>query len=488
MSAPLSFLSHVDTGSLITRFSQDMRLVDMILPRGFITTGFQLFTVLSQAAIALAALPYLAVALPFLVGMLVLVQRFYLRTSRQLRLLEIELKSPLYTHFIESLAGVVTIRAFSWTTASTSKMLYLLDRAQRPFYLLLCIQQWLGLVLKLMVTGMTLILLGAAIALRGQVSPGLLGIALIGMMDLGEVLSYLIQNWTLLETSLGAIARIKDFSEDTPSEEQDAVYEQPPDAKWPSRGGISFVGADIAYESENAEPVLHGICLDIRAGEKVGLCGRTGSGKSTLALSLLRLNEVVSGQVLIDGVDISTVPRSLIRHRISSLSQEAFLFPGTIRQNVDPLGIASDIDIIEALKCVEIWNALMSATNSDAHSGGLLDVILTDTTLSEGQKQLFCLARALLKKSNIFILDEPTSSLDAETDARVQKVIRQEFQSCTIIMVAHRVHTMLDFDRVVVLDSGRIIEEGHPSDLLNKEGAFSSLHHLKQSTGSNQEL
>lgn len=221
---------------------------------------------------------------------------------------------------------------------------------------------------------------------------------------------------------------------------------------------------------------------------------------------------MVSGQVLIDGVDISTVPRSLIRHRISSLSQEAFLFPGTIRQNVDPLGIASDIDIIEALKCVEIWNALMSATNSDAHSGGLLDVILTDTTLSEGQKQLFCLARALLKKSNIFILDEPTSryvisvflllathdyasnanhsqsSLDAETDARVQKVIRQEFQSCTIIMVAHRVHTMLDFDRVVVLDSGRIIEEGHPSDLLNKEGAFSSLHHLEQSTGSNQEL
>lgn len=155
-------------------------------------------------------------------------------------------------------------------------MLYLLDRAQRPFYLLLCIQQWLGLVLKLMVTGMTLILLGVAIALRGQVSPGLLGIALIGMMDLGEVLSYLIQNWTLLETSLGAIARIKDFSEDTPSEEQDAVYEQPPDAKWPSRGDISFVGADIAYESENAEPVLHGICLDIRAGEKVGLCGRTG--------------------------------------------------------------------------------------------------------------------------------------------------------------------------------------------------------------------
>lgn len=155
-------------------------------------------------------------------------------------------------------------------------MLHLLDGAQRPFYLLLCIQQWLGLVLKLIVTGMTVVLIGAAVALRGKVSPGLLGIALIGMMDLGESLSELIQNWTLLETSLGAIARIKDFSEDTPSEEQDAAHEQLPDTEWPSRGNISFAAADIAYESENAEPVLHSILLEIRAGEKVGLCGRTG--------------------------------------------------------------------------------------------------------------------------------------------------------------------------------------------------------------------
>lgn len=155
-------------------------------------------------------------------------------------------------------------------------MLHLLDRSQRPFYLLLCIQQWLGLVLKLIVTGMTVILIGAAVALRRQVSPGLLGIALVGMMDLGEVLSELIQNWTLLETSLGAIARIKEFSEDTPSEENDTAYEQLPDAEWPSKGDISFAGADIAYESENAEPVLHSLLLDIHAGEKVGLCGRTG--------------------------------------------------------------------------------------------------------------------------------------------------------------------------------------------------------------------
>jgi ABC-type multidrug transport system fused ATPase/permease subunit len=155
-------------------------------------------------------------------------------------------------------------------------MLHLLDKAQKPFYLLLCIQQWLGLVLKLIVAALAVILVGAAVALRGRVSPGLLGIALVLMMELGDVLSFLIQSWTLLETSLGAIARIKDFSEDAPSEEPGLTNEQSPSAEWPSSGQISFVDTNITYGSENSEPVLHDIRLEIHAGEKIGLCGRTG--------------------------------------------------------------------------------------------------------------------------------------------------------------------------------------------------------------------
>ncbi|KZF23306.1 multidrug resistance-associated protein [Xylona heveae TC161] len=482
MSAPLSFLSNVETGALVTRFSQDMRLVDMILPRGFISTGFHIFGAIAQAAIAIASLPYLAAALPVLVGILVLIQRFYLRTSRQLRLLEIELKSPLYTHFIESLAGVVTIRAFSWTRAATSRMFNKLDKAQQPFYLLLCIQRWLGLVLNLTVAALAVLLVGIAFALRSHVNPGLLGIALITMMDLGPILSELVQNWTLLETSLGAIARIKEFSEDTPTEEPDTMtHEQLPHPEWPTRGEIAFVDASIAYGSEKTEAVLHNISLEVRAGEKIGLCGRTGSGKSSLALSLLRLNELVLGQILVDGEDISAVPRTLIRQRISCLSQEPFLFPGTIRQNADPLGVIADMDIIDALRRVGVWDALMSSATDDSTNGEtLLDATLNETSLSHGQKQLFCLARALVKKSKILILDEPTSSLDAETDAKVQKVIREALHDCTVLMVAHRIHTVLDFDQVAVMDNGRVVEAGHPSVLLGKpDSTLSKLFHLE---------
>ncbi|KAE8147983.1 multidrug resistance-associated protein [Aspergillus avenaceus] len=480
MSAPLSFLANVDTGTLVTRFSQDMRLVDMILPRGFISTGFHLTGALAQAAIIIASLPYLAAALPIIVGLLMLIQRFYLRTSRQLRLLEIELKSPLYTHFIESLAGIATLRAFSWTRASTSRMLHMLDRAQKPFYLLLCIQRWLGLVLNLLVAGLTVLLVGAAVALRSHVDPGLLGIALVMMVDLGHALSQLIQHWTLLETSLGAISQIKEFSESTPSEERDTIaHEQLPLPAWPSQGEVHFVNTSITYGSEKTQTVLHNIHLNIRAGEKIGLCGRTGSGKSSLALSLLRLNELVSGQILIDGQDISIIPRPVIRQRISCLSQQPFLFPGSIRQNADPLGVVDDADIIDSLKRVGVWDVLKTAT-SHSDKNKLLDMPLNESTLSHGQKQLFSLARALLKKSKILILDEPTSNLDAETDSKVQKVIREAFRDCTILMIAHRIHTLLDFDQVAVMDSGRLIEVGHPRALLaNPDGAFSRLSQLE---------
>ncbi|GFF44547.1 hypothetical protein IFM46972_07580 [Aspergillus udagawae] len=479
MGAPLSFLSNLETGVLVTRFSQDMRLVDMILPRGFISTGFLFFGAIAQGATAIASLPYLAAALPLLFGVLYLIQRFYLKTSRQLRLLEIELKSPLYTHFIESLAGVTTIRAFAWTHATTNRMLSLLDTAQRPYYLLLCIQRWLSLVLNLIVAGIAVLLVGASVALRSHLDPGLLGIALVMMMDLGLILSELIQNWTLFETSLGAISRIKDFAEETPLEESNmAVQTNDGLSEWPMNGMLEFVDAGIAWDIGEKKPLLSGINLRIAAGQKFGLCGRTGSGKSTLTLSLLRLNELVSGQILIDGQDISLMTRSSIRQRISCLSQEPFIFPGTVRENADPQGKVSSTQIVDALQSVGVWTSLAASHSSTDEE--VLDSRLDESVLSQGQKQLFCLARALLKRSKILILDEPTSSLDPETDAKVQNVIRELFNGCTIIMVAHRIHTLLDFDQVAVVNSGQIVEVGHPRDLLdNPNGEFSKLLNLE---------
>ncbi|KAK3369714.1 putative ABC transporter [Lasiosphaeria ovina] len=491
MSAPMSFLSNVETGLLVNRFSQDMRLVDMVLPRGFVTTAFQVFGAMGELAIAVVAIPYLAATLPVILGLLVLVQRFYLRTSRQLRLLEIELKAPLYTHFIQSLNGLATIRAFTWTRPYTAKTLRLLDTAQKPYYLLLCIQRWLGLVLNLIVAGLTILMTGMAVGLRGRIDPGLLGIALVVMTTLGQTLSQLIQSWTMLETSLGAIARIRNFATDTPSEvgkpDNDEGDDKTAADSWPSHGEIEFKNATISYATgQDAKPVLRDISLAIQSGEKIGLCGRTGSGKSSLVLALLRLNELVSGHITIDGLDISTVARPLIRQRISCLSQEPFIFPASIRKNADPVGASSDAEIVAALKRVGVWDSTVFATGAMVEAGGngdvvarVLDAPLEESTLSHGQRQLFCLARALLKRSRILILDEPTSSLDAQTDAKIQSVIRAAFAGCVVIMVAHRMHTLLDFDRVAVVDSGRIIELGAPRELLAREGgAFARLSNI----------
>lgn len=222
------------------------------------------------------------------------------------------------------------------------------------------------------------------------------------------------------------------------------------------------------------------------------------SGKSTLAISLLRLNEIFSGKIVIDGQDISLLPRSTVRQRISCLGQEPFLFPGTVRQNADPLNVASSTEIMDALNSVGVWNPLVTSHNSTEEV--LLDSNLDESILSQGHKQLFCLARALLKESKILILDEPTSryvnslsslvslfclvsdrvySLDPETDAKVQKVIRQSFADCTVIMVAHRIHTLLDFDQVAVLNGGQVIEVGHPQELVSKNGDFAKLLELE---------
>uniref|UniRef100_A0A093UV48 ABC transporter C family member 3 n=1 Tax=Talaromyces marneffei PM1 TaxID=1077442 RepID=A0A093UV48_TALMA len=231
--------------------------------------------------------------------------------------------------------------------------------------------------------------------------------------------------------------------------------------EWPDRGEIAFVNTSIGYSGvEQAKPIVNGLHLHISIGEKIGLCGRTGSGKSTLALSLLRLTELVSGRILIDGQDVTLISKSFLRQRVSCLSQEAFLFPGTIRQNADPLNNMTNTEIINALRCVELWDALVAI-----HGGNeevVLDAKLNDSNLSHGQKFSFLMNPLV------------------ETDAKVQMVIRKSFRECTVIMVAHRIHILLDFDRVAVLDSGRVVEVGQPLELMLKpHGGFSKLLDLE---------
>lgn len=477
LNAPMSFLAKTETGVLVNRFSQDLRLADMTLPGAVINVAFQLGQCIVATVLAATAVGYFAAVLPFVVFVLYLIQRFYLRTSRQLRLLELETSAPLFSHFIESLSGLVTIRAFGWTQEYTNKTSRLLDQSQKPFYLLLCIQRWLVLVLDLVVAGLAVLLVGLAVALRSRINPGLLGIALVQLTSLSHALTALVQFWTLLETSLGAIARIKDFSETTPREATAGESSEPP-SNWPSHGALAFESVSASYE-DNGPLILKDVSFSMKGGQKIGIVGRTGSGKSSTVQAILGMINITGGRILIDDIDLATLTGSVVREHITTLTQDPFLFPASIRSNVDPLGVLTDEEIAVALNKVKLWNVLQDkAKGGNPDTKTVLDTSMDGDLLSHGQRQLFCLARALLKPGKVLILDEPTSSVDSKTDAQMQEIIRAEFNDHTIIMIAHRLSSLLDFDMILVLDQGSLVETGHPTELLsNPTSRFARMYH-----------
>lgn len=463
VNAPLSLFTTTDLGAITTRFSQDIGILDRNLPLALVVTIASFFGVLARAGLLAASSYYVAISFPFLAALYYFLQRGYLRTSRQLRLLDLEEKAPVYTQFMETLAGISTIRAFGWQKQAVLKNHQLVDRSQKPFYLLIMVQRWLVLVLDLTTTALALLIVGFSVKLRGSVSVGLTGVSLVQLISMSETLNMLIQFWTSIETSIGAVARIKQFAEETPDESLPGEDRDVP-AHWPDNGHIVIRDLEASYDESGGIKALDGVTLDLKPGEKVGICGRTGSGKSSLLLALLRLLNPSSGTLTIDSIPLDTISRETIRSRLITVTQDQFVLPGTIRQNIDPSDSYTEEAIIAALHAVKLWTAI--------DSRGGLNATFEEDMLSHGQKQLFFLARAVLKKScgKVVLLDEASSSLDQETEQMVRTIVNTHFQSHTVISIAHHLDTILDFDRVVVMDKGRVVEVGSPRELLQSAG------------------
>ncbi|VTT56482.1 unnamed protein product [Fusarium fujikuroi] len=448
----------------VCRFSQDMTLIDMSLPLAFYLTLDLTLRCLVQVGVVASGASYFGAFLPISILALYLIQKYYLRTSRQMRLLDLEAKTPLYTQFTEITAGLATIRSFGWTNDFLAESFRMLNTSQKPFYLMFCIQRWLELVLDLFVAGMAILLVTIALRIPGTTSEGAIGLAMVNLLGLNLTLTTVIDQWTTLETSLGAIARLKSFISDTPNENKSGETEVPDN--WPG-GRIVFDEVTASY-SDESQPVLRDVSLAIEAGQKVCVCGRTGSGKSSFMLSILRLLELQSGSIHIDGKDLASIPRQHIRSQITTIPQDPVSLTGTVRQNLDPEAlIQADEILIEALKKTTLWATI------DTRGG--LDADLSELGFSVGQRQLFCLARALLSHSNIVLLDEPTSSVDNTTDKDVRHIIREVMQGRTVIEVTHRLDYVTDFDLAVVMKDGRVIETGDPRELLVQDSALKVL-------------
>ncbi len=472
LNAPLSFFTRTDIGTVINRFSQDMTLVDGELPFSYVDFVLSFVQAISGIALVGASGGYFAAVIPLVLVAMYAVQKYYLRTSRQVRLLDLEEKAPLYTLFGETAAGLVSVRAFGWTERFAERNIELLDRSQRPFYLMFCIQRWLSIVLDLLVTGMVTVLLVVVVVNRSNISPGLVGLGLVSTVNLSWSLANLVKLWTQLETSIGAISRLRDFVWSTESEHKSCEVEEVT-KDWPENGEVFFSRFGASYSEESAL-VLNDVNLNIRLGEKVGICGRSGSGKSSMLASLFHLLDYRSGGIQVDGVNISKVPRETLRAKLNVIPQEPWwITTESIRFNMDPwsathLQSATPLDrdamFISALSRCQVWRAI-------SEKGGL-DAIMTSDFLSHGQRQLFCLARAMVRHSKVVVLDEVSASVDVKTDDLMQQIIREHFEHCTVISVAHRLNTIVDGDRVVVLSKGKVVEVGEPERLLKTHGSW----------------
>ncbi|KAH0274733.1 putative ABC transporter, partial [Aureobasidium melanogenum] len=454
-----------DNGAILNRFAQDMALVVGALPTSLIATGNTLCETIASLAVISTGASCMGITIPFVMIAIYAIQKIYLSTSRQLRLIEIEARSPIYSHFLETLEGVVTIRAFGWEEEAKNEHSKLLDTAQSPYYLLSCIQRWLKLVLDLIVAALAVLVVALAVSQRGTTSAGLLGVALTNVLGFSQSLTRLVTEWTTLETSLGAVSRVRSFATTTEQEASSETSTMPQELV--TQGAVVFSGIHAKYTDAPGPYDLNDITFSIPPGTNVAICGRTGSGKSSLMLALLRLLPLRHGSISIDGHDIQHVHPDIVRNSIIAIPQQPFLVPGTLRSILNPKAELSDTDLISALSKVHLLDL--------ANERGGLDADIDQQSLSQGQAQLLCLARALLRKSKIVILDEATSSLDADTDAVIRDVLRSEFVDCSVISIAHRITTILDADMVIMMDAGRVSVVGKPDELRVSNNGFRQL-------------
>ncbi|RYP79230.1 hypothetical protein DL771_000208 [Monosporascus sp. 5C6A] len=470
--SPMSFFDTTPAGRILNRFSSDIYRLDEVLARTF----NMLFVNLARSGFTLMVI---SVSTPAFVALIVplgavyyWVQRYYLRTSRELKRLDSVSRSPIYAHFQESLGGISTIRAYRQQERFELENEWRVDLNLRAYFPSISANRWLAVRLEFF--GSIIILAAAGFAIIAVTnysgpSDGMVGLAMSQALQITSSLNWIVRQTVEVETNIVSVERVLEYAR-LPSEAPEIIPHHRPPVAWPANGAVQFHNFSTRYR-EGLDLVLKNINLDVKSHEKIGVVGRTGAGKSSLTLSLFRLIEPVTGHISIDDLDTSSIGLLDLRRRLAIIPQDAALFEGTIRDNLDPGHVHDD---------TELWSVLEHARLKDyvASMEGGLEAKINEagSNLSAGQRQLISLARAMLTPSNILVLDEATAAVDVETDRMLQATLRSDlFSHRTIITVAHRLNTILDSDRVVVLEKGEVVEFDTPQALLRKKGIFYGL-------------
>ncbi|NXR26113.1 MRP3 protein, partial [Cinclus mexicanus] len=465
---PQSFYDTTPTGRIINRFSKDIYIIDEVIPPTILMFLGTFFTSLSTMIVIIASTPLFTVVVVPLAILYFFVQRFYVATSRQLKRLESVSRSPIYSHFSETVSGASVIRAYRRVKAFVDISDLKVDENQKSYYPGIVSNRWLGI--RVEFVGNCIVLFAALFAVigRNSLNAGLVGLSVSYALQVTLSLNWMVRMTSELETNIVAVERIKEYSE-TETEAPWIIEGKSPPENWPSKGELEFVNYSVRYR-KGLDLVLKGLNLQVHGGEKIGIVGRTGAGKSSMTLCLFRILEAVKGEIKIDGVKISEIGLHDLRSRLTIIPQDPVLFSGTLRMNLDPFNKYSDEEIWKALELSHLKRFVSSQPSMldyECSEGG--------ENLSVGQRQLVCLARALLRKTRILILDEATAAIDLETDDLIQRTIRTEFVDCTVLTIAHRLNTIMDYTRVLVLDNGTIAEFDTPANLIAAKGIFYSM-------------
>ncbi|KAI8713732.1 hypothetical protein NCS52_01218600 [Fusarium sp. LHS14.1] len=478
MRVPMLWLDTIPTGRVLNRFTADFNIIDERITMTWSMFFSSLLRLLGICIASCFASAYLVPPAILLLGLGIIIGRKYLVASRPLKRLESNAKSPIFELFSTTLAGISTIRAFRRTHTYLLQMHKNLDAwVMTTFYIALA-NRWMSFRMAL-IAALFSIAVGTVIIVK-PIDAALAGLALSFILDFSESLRWTIRCYGDMELGMNSMERALEYMT-LETEPQDG--EKPP-AAWPTSGTIEMRDLEVSY-APHLPPVLKGLSLRIGSHERVGVVGRTGAGKSSLTLALFRFLEARSGSISIDGVDISKISLSDLRSRLSIIPQHPVLFSGTIRSNLDPFGQLTDIQLYESLARVGLIQPTTgedtdhsrpaSSNNSNIFRDLSSPVSESGGNLSQGQQQLLCIARSLLANSKIVVLDEATSAIDVATDTLIQRNIREWFTDRTLVVIAHRLSTVVDFDRIIVLENGVLVENGSPRELWERDGTFRSM-------------
>ncbi len=542
MRAKFRFFDSTPLGQLMNRFSKDIEAIDQEVSPVAMGMISCLASVITIIILITAITPGFLIAGFFITCIYLAVAMFYIHSSRDLKRIESVQRSPLYQAFGETLSGVVTIRAYGDESRFISENHHRVNTHNRPFIYLWATNRWLAVRANL---AGALVAFSAGVFVMhssGTIDPGAAGLSLSYAITFTEIVLWLVRLYGANEQNMNSVERVKEYVE-VEQEARAHILETKPAANWPSHGAVQFIGYTTRYRTDLA-PVLRNVTFNVKASEKVGIVGRTGAGKSSLALALFRGLEAEAGKILIDDVDIGLIGLQDLRAAITIVPQDPTLFTGTLRSNLDPFGLFTDEEIFTALQRVQLISSIGPESQSSASASptissaaptlnatstadtGTRGSEVSDSTLirfvsnsrenknifydlstnvsesgnnlSQGQRQLLCLARALLKSPKVLIMDEATASIDYATDAKIQDTLR-ELKNNTIITIAHRLQTIIDYDKVLVLEKGKVIEFDDPWELIKQEegsframcetsGDFDTLYQLARKSWQNRRL